>query len=153
MSKVSPSYKILVPGKDRSQVESQIIYGARKNQNGLLSGNAASSTFTITVADNDFSDDAFLYLGPHLIISGVHFTVGGTAALTAAALATCIDNLPGFSATDNVADVEISGPLGPIGGTIKVRAKYSGSIINYTLDPSNGFFNVGGPYIGPPNIT
>lgn len=127
-----------------------------RSQTGLLidtvAGVPVRSTGTILVADNDFTNPAILQLGPYTITSGEDFTVGGSTALTAAALAAAIDALPQFSASAVLSTVTVSGPFGPNGNTTHFEAVYRGAIENYTLTPSSDFLADAEPYIGPATI-
>lgn len=110
------------------------------------------STGTVTVADNNFSDPAALYLGPYVLTSNEDYTPGGSTAATATALAAAIDALPDFAATAVGNDVNITGPFGPNGNDFRFEAIYRGSVQNFTLSPADGFLADGEPTIGPPEI-
>lgn len=112
-----------------------------------------ASTVDVTVVDNDFSSPARLRLGSFELVSGEDFTPGGTTALTASALASAIDSLDGFSAPAPAGStVTVTGPPGPGGNALLVEAIYEGSVVNFTLSPSNGSFGGAEPVIGPPVI-
>lgn len=106
----------------------------------------------ITVADNDFSDPATLLVGENELISGEHFLVGGTEALTAINVAAAIDALPEFTATAVGTDVTVEGQAGPGGNAILIDAVYAGAIENFTFTPDTGTLAGGEPTIGPPII-
>lgn len=120
---------------------------------GLLTGSPpVGVTGTVTVVDNDFSSAATLTLGLYTVTSGEDFTVGGGVNLTATALAAAVDGLPGFTAVAVLAVVTITGPFGPDGNDLVLEVAYTGSIANYTLSPTDGFFSGGVPDVGPPTI-
>ena len=106
----------------------------------------------VTVVSNDFTDKATLYVGSYTVTSDVDFTPGGTTALTATALAAAIDALPQFSASAVANVVTVEGPFGLEGNLEKFDASYKGSIVNYSLDPDDGFFAQAEPDIGPPEL-
>jgi hypothetical protein len=109
-------------------------------------------TGTVTVVDNDFAAPATLYVGEFTLTSGEDYTVGGTTDLTAAALASAINALPGFSALAALSVVTVTGPFGPNGNTTLFDDVYTAAIQNFTLSPATGFFSGGEPTIGPPEI-
>jgi hypothetical protein len=120
----------------------------------LLSADVGTgSTFTITVADNDFTSPATLYLGNFTITSGEELIVAGSTALTAANLADAINALPGFSAPAPAGStVTVTGPSGPNGNVLRFEAVYEGAIANFTISPSDGSGDGAEPHIGPPEI-
>ncbi len=107
---------------------------------------------TVTVASNVFTLPATLRLGEFVLVSGEAFTVAGTAADSATALAAAIDMLPGFSAAAVGALITITGPSGPNGNAVLFDAVYAGAVQNYTLAPTSGHLTGGEPSIGPPVI-
>lgn len=121
---------------------------------GLLTwttpGVPVGATGSILVADNTFTSAAVLYLGDFTVTSGVDFTVGGSTALTATALAAAIQALPGFSASAALSTVSVTGPFGPDGNEVRCSATYQGSVQNYTITPVTGFLSGAEPYLGPP---
>lgn len=123
-------------------------------QQGLLQYTASpvpvATTAVIVVASNDFTAKAKLCVGPYTITSGDDFTPGGDTAATAVTLAAAIDALPDFSATVGGSTVTVRGPAGPNGNDTKFKAVYSGTVQNYTLTPTTGYFAGGEPIIGPP---
>lgn len=127
--------------------------GVHTNE-GLLTGTtpgvAVRASATITVASNSFGSPATLLLGDYTVTSGQDFTVGGSTALTATALATAIDGLPGFTAVAVLSTVTVTGPAGPMGNETPCSAVYAGSVQNYTLSPATGFMSGAQPYLGPP---
>ena len=131
--------------------------GVRTRHWNLLDTNAGipvASSGTVTVANNDFSAGATLYLGSYTLISGEDFVVGGSANATATNLAAAIDALPGFSAPAPAANVvSIDGPMGLNGNDLLFEALYGGSIQNYTLSPDDGSLDGAEPFAGPVEIT
>ena len=123
---------------------------------GLLTwttpGVPVGATAAITVADNTFTDVATILIGDFTVSSGIDFTVGAGTALTAAAIATAIDNLPGFSASALLSVVTVTGPAGPDGTEVRCSAVYRGAVENYTFAPTNGFMSGAKPNLGPPVI-
>lgn len=137
------------PIKDRTGWKHALYCDSqRRNRNVSFEGTPSASTGTVTVADNDFTAEAVLYLGPYTLVSGIHWTPGGSVGASATALAAAIDNLPEYSASPSGADVEIEGPKGPSGIGLSFTAYFKGSIENYTLDPATGELTPGGPTIG-----
>lgn len=153
---VQPPYELLV-GHTHSGVSKFRLQIARTADNryahGILTGTITPSTATVTVADNDFSDEAILTIGDFTLRSGVEYVVGGSAAATATNIAAAISNLPGFSAVDVGSDVNISGPESLNSGECVLEAQYQGAVVNFTLSPTGGFFNPGGQTIGPIEVT
>lgn len=127
-----------------------------RSQTGLLTssvpGVPVGGNGTITVSSNDFTAQATLFIGVYSITSGVDYTVGGSTALTAAAIATAINNLPQFSANAVLSDITVTGPFGPDGDSTKFEAQYRGSVRNFTISPNAGFLVDAEPYIGPIQI-
>lgn len=123
---------------------------------GLLTwttpGVPVGATATITVADNTFTDGATLLIGNYTVSSGIDFAVGGSTALTAAAVAAAIDGLPGFSAVAVLSAITVTGPAGPDGNEVRCSAVYRGDVENYTFAPTNGFMSGAKPNLGPPVI-
>lgn len=120
---------------------------------GMLTGNPANATGDVQITSNTFTDRAILYLGEYEIVSGVHWTVGGSIAASAAALATYIDSLPEYSATDDTVDtVTITGPFGPDGNYIRFEATYEGAVANFVLAPATGTLDSASPTFGPPTL-
>jgi hypothetical protein len=72
------------------------------------------------------------------------------AASTATALASAIDDLPGFSAVAVGSTITVTGPFGLDGNTQDFLATYRGAIQNYTLTPTDGVMTGAEPFIGPP---
>ena len=142
------------PIKQRTGFQEQLVNDlSNQMQMGLLTGPPAPATAEITVVDNDFTTGAAnLYIGEYELVSGVHYTPGGTVALTAAALATAIDNLPGFSASDLGAVVSILGPYGPDGDSVTFNVVYDGTVANFTMLPTTEYMALGAPNVGPPRI-
>ena len=121
-------------------------------------GIPVGATGEIVVDDNDFTAAAVLRLGSYELVSGEHWTPGGTTALSAVALAAAIDALPGFSApVPGASTITVTGPPGVDGNGLLFEAVYTGSVVNFTLTPVDG--SVPGtmsgaePFIGPPAIT
>ena len=121
-------------------------------QQGLLSGDPAGATATITVDDNDFTDKAFLFIGPYVLTSGEDFTVGGSTGATATAIATAIGALPGITASPSGSDVNITVRGGPAGDRVRFDVLFAGSVTNYTLAPANGYCSGGSPSLGAPTL-
>lgn len=115
---------------------------------GLVEGESTPATATVTVADNDFSAGATLYVGEYTLVSGVDFSVGGTAGDTATNLANAINNLDGFTASPSGSDVDITGAGGPAGNEARLEAEYGAGVTNFTITRFSG----GLPEIGPPDL-
>lgn len=109
-----------------------------------------NATGTITVASNDFSVPASVYVGEFVLTSGVHYVVGGGVNATATALAVAIDGLPGFSAAAVAATVTVTGPAGSNGNAVLFEAVATGAVENFTLVPTTGRLAGGEPTFGPP---
>lgn len=116
-------------------------------RNVAFGGPISASTGTVTVASNDFTDAASIHLGVYVLTSDVEWTPGASTTDTAAAIATAIDNLPGFSATSSGSDVNIVGPKGPAGYGVEFTDSYEGAVTNFTLSPDVGHLEPGGPTI------
>lgn len=115
----------------------------------MTSPPSTHQTGTVTVANNDFSTGrAELHVGQFVLVEGDDFTVGGSTALTATAIAAAIANLPGFGGTIAAAsDVEVDGPLGSQPLTWKTRV--FGTIANFSaITPDSGFLAPGDPQRG-----
>ena len=104
---------------------------------------------TITVASIVFAGPTTVQVGQYILTTGVDFLVGGTTALTAAALAAAIDALPGYSAADAGSDVNVTGPFGVIGNEV-VFISGGSSPQNFTFSPVDGTMGGAEPVIGPP---
>lgn len=165
-TRVNRPFKILVanltgqydvqgnPIKARMGFEQQLVNDLGNHiQMGLLTGAPLPATATVTVINNDFTTGpAKLYIGDYELESDVHYTPGVTPILTAVALATAINNLPGFEATPAGVVVTILGPYGPDGDSVSFDAVYDGTIANFTLMPPTEGMNPGSPVVGPPRI-
>lgn len=112
-----------------------------------------AATGSVTVASNTFTDKATLYLGDFALVSGEHFTVGGSTSATATALGAAIEALPGFSVSVLGSAITITGPAGPDGNLVRFSAAYAGSVTNYTLSPTSGKLSGAEPTIGAPEIS
>lgn len=144
-----PPYTLLVGHRDKAGFRMQHITTADSNtSHALLEGDITPSEATVTIADNDFTDSATLYVGDFTLTSDVHWVAGGSAAASATALAAAIDNLPDFTASAVGAEITIVGPNSLPEGTCRLEANYSAAITNFTLTPSDGFFAPGGQTIG-----
>lgn len=133
----------------------QVFQPGGKVSNALLTGTATAATGSVTCADADFTTGTtVLTIGPYTLTSNVEY-VTGTAAQTATALAAAVARLPEFGATVDGGDntkVNVTGPFGPDGGKMVLKVMYNGSVVNFTLAPTTGFFAVGGPIVGPPTF-
>jgi len=141
---------------ERSRYTVQQVHTAGgRVANALLMGPPSVSTGSIKCADADFTTgDAEITLGKYTLISNVEYATG-TAAQTATALAASISRLPEFTGTVDGGDntkVNVTGPMGPVGGTVVLKTVYTGTVTNYTLVPTTGTLAVGGPYVGPPTF-
>lgn len=103
------------------------------------------ATLDIGIIDNDFTYAAVLYIGGYRLVSGVDWVVGGTATLSAVALAATISRLKGFRATSLAEVVSIFGPNGGAGFSIPFSFAYDGLVINFST--------VNDLYMTPPVIT
>jgi len=91
-----------------------------------------------TVDDNDFSTGrAEIAIGPYLFVAGQDFLVGVSTAVTAANIATMLDNIPDFFEGLAVgSDVTFSYRRGP--GLWPLEVQHYGDIANFTVPVSNG---------------
>lgn len=107
------------------------------------------STAEVIVSDADFSTgEAILWIGDYTLETTENWTpTNGNANQSATDLAAAIDTLPGFSASAVAATVTILGPLGSIGGTLTFKAAYTGTKVNYSLTPTDGYMLGGNPSI------
>lgn len=120
---------------------------------GILEGTIAPSTGEVVVANNDFSTGKTkLTLGIYELIADEHYVVAGTTADTAVNLTAAIENLPEFSATVLGSTVSIEGPNGPNGGNEVFKVLYTGTVVNFTMTPTEGTLTVGGPIVAGPQI-
>ena len=148
-----------IPGRGESfgdATQADATPGLRTLQWTLLenptTGTPVLATGTLTVADNNFSEPAYIYLGNYTLMSGSQFAVGGGAAATATNIAAAINACPGFSALAAGTLVTITGPAGPAGNTILFAATYEGTIQNFTLVPTDGSLTGAEPILGPVEI-
>lgn len=156
-SKASETYTFQhtheVPGRGEELTLRDPGHEGVSTKMGLLTGNPAQATGDVQITSNTFTDQATLYLGGYEIVSGVHWTVGGSIAASAANLASYINSLAEYSATDDGVDtVTITGPYGPDGNYIGFKAVFGGTVSNYSLSPSTGTLDSAGPTFGPPTL-
>jgi len=107
--------------------------------------NEATCSFSVH-ANNDFADRVALYLGNHILISGIDYQIGLNAAATAALVAAAVNALPGFSAAEDGTDVDVTwqGPL----DDVDFRIVHSGQIDNLTgPNPDNGLMARSAGYV------
>lgn len=123
------------------------------SQGGTGAGNPARATATITVADNDFTAGAVVRIGEFTITVPGDVTPGGGTVATATALATAIDNLPGYNATPSGSDVDIEGRKGIQGNEDTFEAQSFGPVDNFTLTEVNGHFENATPEIDAATFT
>jgi hypothetical protein len=140
----------------RSGFKIQNFVASNGNFIGLLGDTPpAPSTGEVTVSDNNFATgEARLLIGDMLYISGVHFTQGGSAALTADAIVDAINyNTPQTKVSaSNVGNViTVNGPTGPF-GNLDFRDLYTGTVKNFTLNPDDGELTTGDPKLVAPEI-
>jgi hypothetical protein len=148
MSKtVKPAFQMLIGGSLIKTATVQAIEETPGNfVNGGLTSNVSKASATLDVVSNTFTDPAVLILGDYKLVSGVHYAVGGSLALTAAAIAAAIDNLAEFEATSALAQVTInSARTGSGGWDIPFEAYYEGTVVNFTLTPNSGEMTDGEP--------
>lgn len=119
---------------------------------GLLTGTPTGVNVTVTVDDNDFTYPAVLFIGDYVLTSGEDYIVGGTTSDTATALAAAIDGCTKFTATAIGSAVQITGPANPNVNNQMFLARYEGSIANFTLSETTGWFTGASPVLGPPEI-
>lgn len=87
-------------------------------------------TGDVEVTSNTFvGQSASLFIGPFELVSGRDYTVGGSAAATATAIATAVSALPGYTGTPAGAVVTVEGPLGQAG--LRFDATYRGGAQNF----------------------
>jgi hypothetical protein len=142
-------------GSDRTKVLNPSAPGITTYQGlGLYTTppEPVAATGDVTVADNNFTAPAVLYIGPYVVVSGDDYTPGGSTALTATALAAAIDALPGYSAIAVGSVVTVTGLTGPNGNVARFEATYRGTVQNFTLSPTGGSLTGGEPRIGPPEL-
>lgn len=96
-----------------------------------------NSMLEITVASNNFTSRAVLYLHTYKLISGLDWVVGGGINDSATNLAAAINTLDGFSATAVGAVITVLGPKGAAGFGIPFRSSYDGAIVNFTFSTEN----------------
>lgn len=88
----------------------------------------------VTVASNTFAPgSASLLVGPYELVVNRDFTPGGSAALTAAAIAAAIDNLPGYDGAAVGAVVTVTGPLGAAPTSLAFGAVFRTGTRNFTF--------------------
>lgn len=119
---------------------------------GKLTGDYVRAAVDITVADNDFSNPATIYIGDYTFTSGVDYVVGGTVNDTATAIAAAIDGINGYTANAVGDVVTVSAPPGPNGNNVLADAEYTGTVQNFTFAPNTWYMAGGEPYVGPPVI-
>lgn len=116
---------------------------------GLLAGTPAGGSATITVASAAFLGTTSILIGRYTLTAGVDFAVdAASTANTATNLQTAIDALPGYSASVLGSDVTVTGPRGPIGNEVVLKAT-GVSPANFTITTFSGAL----PAIGAPTIT
>jgi hypothetical protein len=110
----------------------------------------------VTVADNTFvADSASLYIGSYELVSGRDFIVGGSAAATATAIDTAINNLPGYSTVLAAPTITVIGPLAQ--ANLRFDARYRGGNVNFSFTYVNdngvlGWATTADSAIKPPTI-
>lgn len=127
--------------------------GTKKGLLTTTAGVPARGIGSVQVANNDFTEPAYLYIGEAVFKSGEDFVVGGGVNATATNLAAAITDLDGYAASAVGAFITVQSPFGPTGWEVKFEAIYEGAIQNFVLIPNNGFFQTAEPTIGPPTIT
>jgi hypothetical protein len=105
-------------------------------------------TGNFTVSSNTFTGgvDAFIQLGDYILRSNIDFIPGGSASLTATAIANAIKQFPGFTAgaVGAVVTVTWKNPMDDVEFNVLNTANN-----NFTaLSPSNGFLAKGSPVPG-----
>lgn len=115
----------------------------------LLGGTYTEASVEVTVADNDFSFPAHLYLGGYTFTSGVHFTVGVNEAETADSLAEAISATSDFRAVTAGAVLTITGPFGANVNGWRFEVLYEGVVENLTLA---GTFEGAEPLLVSPEV-
>lgn len=146
-----------MPTPIRNTVRFGVITGEGGSfKNGWMNAGFAGvtpSTGQFTVADNDFTTGiTLLVLGEYQLIANVDYIPGVGVNATATAVAAAIARLPGFGATANGADVEVTWE-GPI-DEVDFYSIHYGIIENFTpFVPATGFLGMGRPSISAPQIT
>ena len=141
------------PIKARTSFSYQTLFDITGNPlQGNLVGNASNAVGVISVLDNDFQDVATIFLGTHLIISGIDWEIGVDAGTSATNLAAYIDSLLEFSASAVGTDITITGAKGYLSDQIVFKAEYIGSVVNFSFTPTTGYLGSGGPEFGPMGI-
>lgn len=121
---------------------------------GLSQGVFSDSSGTLNVSNASFPSGDRIILGDYELVEGVHWTgTNGNTGATAADIATAIDNLPEYTATDVGSDVNVTGPHGPNPPFFRVVNQTSPGNLDTDGGAGNGFLNGGGPLVGPPTIT
>lgn len=155
-STFTQQFFIDVPGREPdncSLVSSIPGFGTRTGHvEYTVSPIPVSASGTLTVANNTFSGPTTIQLGEYILTTDEDFAVGVDATTTAANLAAAISLLGGYSATNLLAVVSISGPFGVLGNEVLFIAGGS-SPANFTLNPNNERMTGAEPRIGPPIIT
>jgi len=152
-------------GSWRNAVQDQVFeFSDGINVQGMSTGAAAVSTGTLTVQNTDGAGNCELGTGfVYLTLGDIQFEVATAPPImalaaypnptllnVAAALATMLNNLPGFTGTDaGLGVINITGPMGPGGGLVPFTVEHLGTKTNFVLAPTTGFLTVGAPPNGP----
>ena len=123
----------------------------RPGQMGLQ-GVLTPQVGTITVADNDFTDPAEVFLGNNRLLANVDFFPGAGVNDTATNLASAINLVPGFSAVATLADVAVSYDSGS-SSDVEFRVMHYGAVENFTLVPLDDLMTKGSPDVVEPTLT
>ena len=122
-------------------------------RNGSLNVSSPNATATITVANADFftgvTGDNFpeIYIGDNRLIAGTHFAIGTfnsqlSVNQLASNIADAVNRLKGFTATANLADVEVT-CNNSAGSLVTLKKSERATQTCFTLNPSNGYMTAG----------
>ena len=152
-------------GSWRNAVQDQTFgFSDGINIQGEMTGAFASATATVTVQNTDGAGNCELGTGlVHLTLGEVTIEVTSAPSIVAlaaypsptllnvaGALATMLNNLPGYTAAHaGLGVINVTGPMGPGGGLIPFSVVHMGTKTDFVLAPTNGFMTVGGPTLGP----
>ena len=114
-------------------------------------GPLGGQTGVITVASNDFSAMAEIFLGNYRLLANVDFVVGAAVGDTATNIAAAINQFPGFSASVNMAAVTVLYSDGSA-ADVDFRPLHYGEVVNFTFVP-DGLMTKGNPQSAAPIMT
>lgn len=137
----------------RSAVRQQVILRDGKSAivGSVDTEDPEASYGVLTVSSDKFPSYEEIEIGPYTLRESRDFNgVDGSAGDTAVALAAAINRLPEFSAVVDATDITIYGPNGP--NPTRFTYTRPQAVPNFTLSPSNGFFEYGDPIFRGPEF-